>query len=228
MPSKSAENRADPAARRVHRKRPEAAPGPGKLSIVYKSTGELVPYAQNARTHSAEQIAIIAASIKAFGFTNPVLIDEQSEIIAGHGRLLAAASLALDQVPAIIIAGLTKTEKRALRLADNRIALSSGWDEELLRAEFTLLGADGFDLALTGFDMTEIERFSAADLMDPTDGSGQTRLESQDTLAWGKSKVPLTAEETDMLNKAFVKHLDLHGVAFGFVREIMGRGDLRS
>ena len=108
----------------------------------------LLPYAGNARTHSAEQVAQIAASILEFGFVAPILVDERGEIIAGHGRLLAAKSLGLDTVPTIVRAELSDAQKAALRLADNRIALNAGWDEALLRAELAKLQEmGGVDLA---------------------------------------------------------------------------------
>jgi len=130
----------------------------------------LLPYAGNARTHSAEQVAQIAASILEFGFVAPVLVDERGEIIAGHGRLLAAKSLGLDTVPTIVRAGLTEAQKAAYRLADNRIALNAGWDEALLAAEVAKLQEmGGVDLALTGFDGTEIKRLLAG--LEPEAGN---------------------------------------------------------
>ena len=132
---------------------------------------ELVPYARNARTHSEAQVAQIAASIREFGFTNPVLVDGERGVIAGHGRLLAARKLGLAEVPTIELAHLTEAQKRAYVLADNRLALSAGWDDDLLRIELGDLRAEGFDLALTGFDPDEIGAFLAdapgAGLTDP-------------------------------------------------------------
>lgn len=122
-------------------------------------TADLIPYARNSRTHSKEQVAQIAASIKEFGFTNPVLVGEDNVLIAGHGRLLAAQKLGLDDVPAVVIKGLTDTQKRALVLADNRIALSGAWDDEMLAIEFQALKDEDYDLALTGFDEDEISKF---------------------------------------------------------------------
>lgn len=117
---------------------------------------DLVPYARNSRTHSDEQVAQIAASIKEFGFTNPVLVDESGGIIAGHGRVLAARKLGIDELPAIELAHLSDTQKRAYVIADNKLALNAGWDDEMLRLEFDALGDEGFDLSLTGFDVGEI------------------------------------------------------------------------
>lgn len=126
----------------------------------------LIPYARNARTHSDAQIAQIAASIREFGWTNPVLVDGQNGVIAGHGRLLAARKLGLTEVPTIELSHLTPAQKRAYILADNRLALSAGWDEDMLRIELGDLHLDGFDLALTGFDPDEIASF----LIDPSSG----------------------------------------------------------
>ena len=121
----------------------------------------LVPYARNARTHSDEQVAQIAASIADFGFNNPVLVDERGEIIAGHGRVLAARKLGLAEAPVIVLAHLSEAQRRAFRLADNRIALNAGWDEALLREELVALREADFDLDVTGFDLDEIERLLA-------------------------------------------------------------------
>jgi ParB-like chromosome segregation protein Spo0J len=126
----------------------------------------LVPYARNARTHSDAQVAQIAASIAEFGFTSPVLVDGQSGVIAGHGRLLAARKLGMTEVPTIELRHLTPAQKRAYVLADNRLALSAGWDEDMLRIELGELNAEGFDLGLTGFDPGEIASF----LIDHTGG----------------------------------------------------------
>lgn len=116
------------------------------------SIADLLPYANNARTHSAEQIKQVAASIKEFGFTNPILIDENNVIIAGHGRLQAAKSLGMASVPVRILDNLTDDQKKAYVIADNQLALNAGWDIELLKIELEELKLNDFDLALTGFD----------------------------------------------------------------------------
>ena len=116
----------------------------------------LIPYARNSRTHSETQVAQVAASIREFGFTNPVLIDSDGGIIAGHGRVLAARKLGMGSVPAIRIDYMTDAQKRAYVIADNKLALNAGWDEELLALELGDLQAEGFDLALTGFDDDEL------------------------------------------------------------------------
>ena len=118
---------------------------------------DLIPYARNSRTHSEVQINKIASSIKEFGFLNPVLIDKDNGIIAGHGRVMAAQKLGLKEVPVLQIGHLSETQKRAYIIADNRLALDAGWDDEMLRVEFAELADDGFNLELTGFDLVEIK-----------------------------------------------------------------------
>jgi len=120
--------------------------------IETRSVADLIPYASNSRTHSDAQIAQIAASIKEFGWTNPILIDGENTIIAGHGRLLAARKLGLDKVPAIVLDHLTKPQQRALVIADNQLALNAGWDMDMLKAEIEDLNLDDFDISLLGFD----------------------------------------------------------------------------
>lgn len=127
------------------------------LQLQYLSIERLIPYARNSRTHSDAQVAQIAASIREFGFTNPVLVDEQGGIIAGHGRVLAARKLGLVEVPTIELAGLTEAQRRAYIIADNKLALNAGWDDEMLRVEFDALKELDFDLSLTGFDIDEID-----------------------------------------------------------------------
>ncbi len=128
------------------------------MQIVMKQITGLAPYARNARTHSEEQIAQIAASIAEFGFTNPILIGGDNVIIAGHGRLRAAQMLELPEVPVIVLDHLSDAQRRALIIADNRIAQNAGWDEDLLRAELATLQDMDFDLELIGFDDEELDR----------------------------------------------------------------------
>jgi DNA modification methylase len=128
--------------------------------VVVKPIAGLKPYDRNARTHSAEQIDQIIASISEWGWTNPVLIDEAGMILAGHGRVMAAEKMGLSEVPCITIDGLTDTQKRAYVLADNKLALNAGWDEEVLNAELKALADLQFDLGTVGFDMAEV-RFLA-------------------------------------------------------------------
>ena len=136
----------------------------------------LIPYARNARTHSAEQVAQIAASIREFGFNNPVLTDPEGGIIAGHGRVLAARQLGLAQAPVIVLAHLNENQKRAFMLADNQLALQAGWDLEMLRLELDVLAEQNFPLELTGFPPSELEEL----------------LEGQARQALGSRRSPLT------------------------------------
>jgi len=123
------------------------------LTIDYRKTGELIPYINNSRTHSEQQVQQVAASIKEFGFTNPILIDEDSGIIAGHGRLQAAQMMGMDEVPTITLEGLTEAQRKAYVIADNKLALNSGWDDELLKVELEILSDLDFDLDILGWDV---------------------------------------------------------------------------
>ena len=142
------------------------------LQIAWRPLGELIPYARNPRTHSDAQVAQIAASIREFGWTNPVLVDGENGIIAGHGRVLAARKLGLERVPVIELGQMSEAQKRAYVLADNQLALTAGWDEALLRLELADLSELGFDLGLIGFGAGELERLLA--------GEGRTGLTEDD------------------------------------------------
>jgi hypothetical protein len=137
-----------------------------KQQIEYVQLSALTPYARNSRTHSPEQVKRIAASIREFGFTNPVLIDADGTIIAGHGRVLAAQHLQMDTVPVVRLDYMTEQQKRAYVIADNRLALDAGWDEELLRVELDTLHADGYDVAMTGFGADELAELMKLDIAD--------------------------------------------------------------
>ena len=145
---------------------PKAAERLG-LAVQYRPLDSLIGYARNARTHSEAQIAEIAGSIREFGWTNPILVDGENGVIAGHGRLLAARKLGLTEVPVIELAHLTPTQKRAYILADNKLALNAGWDHDLLALELGDLKDAGFDLGLTGFSGDEV-----ADLLKPVTDAG--------------------------------------------------------
>ena len=140
-----------------------------KKEIVYRTTSVLIPYARNSRTHSPQQTQQIAASIKEFGFTNPVLIDEENGIIAGHGRVQAAQLLKMDEVPCIVLAGLSEAKKRAYVIADNKLAMNAGWDDEMLRLELQDLIDSGFDVDLTGFSQEEIDKLMPKQVEGLTD-----------------------------------------------------------
>ncbi len=134
-------------------------------------TARLLPYARNARTHSDDQVAQIAASIAEFGFTSPILAGCDGVIVAGHGRLAAAQKLGLEIVPVVVLDHLTPTQRRALVIADNRIAENAGWDEAMLRIELESLQIEGFDVDLTGFDADALAELLAG---DETDAEGET------------------------------------------------------
>src|ERR671919_1625687 len=131
------------------------------LAIAWRRLGGLIPYARNPRTHSDAQVVQIAASIREFGWTVPILIDGASGIIAGHGRVLAARKLGLERVPVIELAHMSDAQRRAYVIADNQLALNAGWDEALLRLELADLSELGLDLGLIGFAGGELERLLA-------------------------------------------------------------------
>jgi len=136
------------------------------IQIKEKLVSELIPYVKNSRTHSDEQVAQIAASIKEFGWTNPILIDGENGIIAGHGRLLAARKLKYDKVPTIELKDLTETQKKAYIIADNKLALNAGWDNELLTIELNELLADGFALEILGFNPDELNALLQPEIVE--------------------------------------------------------------
>lgn len=140
------------------------------MKVVTKAVADLIPYVRNSRTHSDAQVAQIAASIKEFGWTNPILIDGENGIIAGHGRLLAARKLGQSKVPVIELAHMTKAQKRAYVIADNKLALNAGWDDEVLALELGDLQAEGFDMALLGFDEKELADLLNENIDEPAEG----------------------------------------------------------
>jgi len=141
-------------------------------SVARRKVADLIPYAKNSRTHSDEQVGQIAASIKEWGFTTPILIDPDGGIIAGHGRLLAAQKLGLDDVPTMTAHGWTDAQKRAYIIADNKLAMNAGWDLDMLKVEFKDLGDLNFDLTLTGFDLGELGDLFDEPEMGDGDGAG--------------------------------------------------------
>jgi DNA modification methylase len=145
------------------------------LNVEYRKVDALIPYARNPRTHTDEQVAKIAASIVEYGWTNPVLVDGDNGVIAGHGRLAAARKLGLAEVPVIELAHLSPTQKRAYVISDNRLALDAGWDEELLALEFAELSEAGYDLALTGFEDAEIEALVIGQMAGEGDDTEQNQ-----------------------------------------------------
>lgn len=198
-----------------------------QLSIEYRDTASLVPYALNTRTHSEAQVAQLAASIKEFGFTNPILIDDERGIIAGHGRVMAAEVVGLQQVPTITLTGLSEAQKKAYIIADNNLALNAGWDIDNLKLEVERLGELNFDLDLLGFDDDFME------LLDPIDVPlGLTPEEKLENFLDGDTKILRLAYSEDEL--AVVVQLldrglevtgaeDYSTLVFGILREAAGK-----
>ena len=139
--------------------------------IILQSVEALIPYARNSRTHSDEQVAQIAASIREFGFTNPVLVDNGGGIVAGHGRVMAARQLGMAEVPTVNVGWLNEQQRRAYVIADNQLALNAGWDDEALAAELLALDDSGFDVGLVGFSDADMERLLG--LTDSNETGGQ-------------------------------------------------------
>ena len=173
------------------------------MQIERVKIGKLIPYANNARTHNEAQVAQIAASIREFGFNNPILIDEQSTIIAGHGRVLAAQALELKDVPCIRLTHLTESQRNAYIIADNKLALNSGWDEELLKLQ--LQGLTDIEQIATGFSTEELNLLfhgwqSDADKMD--------EIEPIDSLAKQKIIVLCYESEKEILKDQIQSLID--------------------
>ena len=170
---------------------------------------KIIPYASNSRTHSDEQIAQIAASIRQFGFNNPVLIDEDSTIIAGHGRVLAASRLELKEVPCIRLVHLSDSQKKAYIIADNKIALNSGWDEELLRLE--LEGLTDAEQFATGFTPDEINLLFngwKSDILIPDTAPAD---ESKTFL-----KITIGKDQSEFAKEVITNALDASGIEYEF------------
>ena len=175
------------------------------LQVQYRPIGELIPYARNARTHSDAQVAQIAASIREFGWTNPVLLGGLNGIIAGHGRVLAARKLRMETVPCIEIGWMTDAQKRAYVLADNQLALTAGWDKGLLALELAALKGLAFDLPLLGFNEAELATLlrnvegAKEGLTDPDDAPDMPKevwVQPGDLFALGDHRV-LCGDATD-------------------------------
>ena len=159
---------------------------------------KLVPYARNARTHSDEQVGQIAASIKEWGWTTPVLVDETGSIIAGHGRTLAAQRLKMTEVPVMVAKGWSDAKKRAYVLADNKLALNAGWDNEMLRLELGELQGMDFDLDLTGFTAEEIAAFQ----FDDDAETGMPELKDGDKEPFQQKTFTLHDEQAEVVDNA--------------------------
>ena len=167
--------------------------------LEYLPLDDLVPYARNSRTHSDEQVSQIAASIKEFGFTNPVLIDDEGGIIAGHGRCMAARKLKLETVPCIRLTGLTEAQKKAYIISDNKLALNAGWDDEMLAIEIQELQDMDFDVELTGFTLDEIGDLDLDEEDDYSDKNKEINVDSFEDIM--ELKFKLTFSEYEEANE---------------------------
>ena len=169
--------------------------------ISYVSTKDLIPYANNSRTHSDEQVNQIASSINEFGFTNPILIDARGNIIAGHGRVMAANKLGLEQVPTIELKGLTKAQIKAYVIADNQLALNAGWDLNVLKLELENLKEVEFDIDLLGFDSGFIDNlFEFVDYSDKN-----KELDMDDFDDWMELKFKFSSDQYEAVKIALSK-----------------------
>lgn len=172
----------------------------GKMQIEQVAVESLIPYARNSRTHSDEQVAQIAASIREFGWTNPILIDGANGIIAGHGRLLAARKLGMAEVPVIQLDGMTETQKKAYIIADNKLALNAGWDDELLKLEIEEVNLEDFEIELIGFSQDELNNLIGA--QDVNELDGMPGLPSGDREPFQQMTFTLHDEQAEQVKRA--------------------------
>lgn len=191
------------------------------LSINYQPTSDLLPAATNAKLHTDGQVTQIAASIRAFGFNNPVLVEADGTIIAGHGRILAASKLGIETVPTITLTHLTDAQVRAFRIADNRLAeTGGGWDWQMLRAELDHIAELGdIDIGLTGFDPEDLPSGDMESF--EVDGDEQRGGTDTNYLSFGDRKVPLDADELTGLMALLDNHMAKTGSPFGFASALI-------
>ena len=187
------------------------------LKIEYLPVGKLLRYAKNSRTHSDEQVEQLVNSIREFGFTNPVLIDEKNELIAGHGRLAAAEILEMDKVPAIRFSNLSEKQKKAYRIADNKLALNAGWDMQLLAEEVKELMDDDFDIDLLGFNDAELDEMLSDEQPQEEDDNSSPVVQIK-YLAIDKERIPATDMEIALLLDVYRQYHDAHETHEGFVQ----------
>lgn len=193
-----------------------------KIVIRYLKRSKIKLYERNAMSHSEDQVSQLAASITAFGWTNPVLIDECGEVIAGHGRLAAAELLNIDDIPAITVSGLSDEQKRAYRLADNKLPANARWDDVLLKSELRDLSTGNFDLSLIGFSDDELGVLlgdvQEIDFSKDEDSGGI----DINYLAFARKRIPMTEEEVTGLLNALNDYVEENGSFFGFVSHLTG------
>lgn len=180
-----------------------------KLEILYKKTDDLIPYVNNSRTHSDTQITQIASSIKEFGFTNPILLDGDDGIIAGHGRLAAAQKLGLSEVPTIDLSHLTPAQRKTYIIADNKLALNAGWDEEILKIE--LEGLSEEELQFTGFSESELEL-----IMNGWNSDIQIPEKEVDYGNESQIKIKIAKEDFEQAKELITNALDDAGLEYEF------------
>ncbi|MBG6243413.1 MAG: nuclease [Candidatus Symbiopectobacterium sp. Dall1.0] len=192
------------------------------LKIEYLPLGKLLRYAKNSRTHSDEQVEQLVNSIREFGFTNPVLIDEKNTLIAGHGRLAAAQILEMDQVPAICLRNLCEKQKKAYRIADNKLALNAGWDMKLLAEEVSELIESDFDIVLLGFNDDEIDDMLSVE--PPPSEEDSPPVVHIKYLTIDKDRIPATDTEIALLLDVYRQYQDAHGTHEGFVKSLADGG----
>lgn len=187
------------------------------LKIEYLPLDKLLCYEKNSRTHSDEQIDQLVNSIREFGFTNPVLIDEKNELIAGHGRLAAAQILDMAQIPSIRLSNLSEKQKKAYRIADNKLALNAGWNMQLLAEEISDLIDSEFDIELLGFNDAEIDEMLTVDdqLGDEDEDPPVVQIKY---LSIDKDRIPATDTEIALLLDVYQQYHDAHGSHEGFVK----------
>ena len=197
------------------------------LEVAYVATTDLIPYANNPRTHSDQQVAQVAASIQEFGFNNPILIDEHNSIIAGHGRLAAAQKLEMNTVPTILLEGLSEAQRKAYVIADNKLTENGGWDYDLLAIEIDRLKELDVDIGLLGFELSDLE-FTQGQEVE----LGLTPDQKLDNFLNGDTKIlRLAYDENEleslvaMLDKGLIATGldDYSALVYGVVREALGK-----
>ena len=176
---------------------------------------KVVPYEKNARTHSEDQVSQIAASILEFGFVNPILVDSNDGIVAGHGRLMAAQKLLMNEVPVVVLDHLTEAQKKAYVIADNKLALNAGWDIDLLNMELGELENLNFDISLLGFSEDELENLAAGGWDSDIDDLKESDGEHLDSL---KSLIKIEVDGTfkDEIEEEIKKYCDTHAISVEF------------
>lgn len=198
------------------------------LKIEYINIMDLVGYGRNARTHSEDQIQQLIDSINEYGFTNPVLIDENNILIAGHGRTEAAKQIGMQEIPVIRLKDLSENQKKALRISDNQLALNAGWDFQLLAAEISDLQSVDFDIDLLGFDDEFLEDILAGDtdkLEDDQDEEGDSPQVKIIRMKFGSNEVEISAEELGRLETKLIQYVDANEFTSGFATWLMNGGE---